>query len=87
MDARTVRGWSTQFEQLADRVGPCFGRHDLRSQAQGYLRGQPFVVAVSGQQRLWVNMTHQRMDQIVKSIPLKCWFRMSIADGAKGPRG
>ncbi len=39
MDARTVRGWSKQFEQLADRVGPCFGRHDLRSQAQGYLRG------------------------------------------------
>ncbi len=266
MDARTVRGWSKQFEQMVDRVGPCFGRHDLRSQAQGYLRGllgrvdrknswqlsehlgcekpygiqrllgrarwdadevrdeliryasqhlidkkdcgvlivdetgflkkgtksagvqrqysgtagriencqigvflslatsrgralvdrelylpeswcedaprlreagvpkevtfatkpqlalkmlrrafeaglqptfvladevygndskfrrsledcgQPFVVAVSSQQRLWVNLTQQRVDQIVQSIPRKSWFRKSIADGAKGPR-
>lgn len=39
MDAKTVRGWSRQFERLADRVGPCFARHDLRSQATGYVRG------------------------------------------------
>lgn len=39
MDARTVRGWSKRFDELADRVGPFFGRHDLRSQATGYLRG------------------------------------------------
>src|SRR5437763_4961564 len=39
MDAKTVRGWSKQFDQMVGRVGPCFGRHDLRSQAEGYLRG------------------------------------------------
>jgi len=39
MDAGTVRGWAKQFDALAGRVGPCFGRHDLRSQATGYLRG------------------------------------------------
>ncbi|HOW73269.1 MAG TPA: IS701 family transposase [Phycisphaerae bacterium] len=39
MDAGTVRGWSKRFDELVDRVGPCFGRHDLRSQASGYLRG------------------------------------------------
>ena len=39
MDARMVRGWSKRFDELTDRVGPCFGRHDLRSQATGYLRG------------------------------------------------
>jgi len=39
MDAGTVRGWSKQFDEMAGRVGPCFGRHDLRSQATGYLRG------------------------------------------------
>ena len=39
MDAGTVRGWSKRFGDLANRVGPCFARHDLRSQATGYLRG------------------------------------------------
>ncbi len=39
MDAGTVRGWSKQFDEMTGRVGPCFGRHDLRSQATGYLRG------------------------------------------------
>jgi SRSO17 transposase len=39
MDAGMVRGWSKRFDELANRVGPCFGRHDLRSQATGYLRG------------------------------------------------
>ena len=49
-------------------------------------RGQPFVVAVSSQQRLWMGPTQERVDPIVQSIPKKGWFRMSVADGAKGPR-
>jgi len=49
-------------------------------------RGQPFVVAVSCQQRLWVGLSQQRVDQIIQSIPRKSWFRMSVADGTKGPR-
>ena len=49
-------------------------------------RGQPFVVAVGSQQRLWADLTQQRVDQIVLSIPRKGWFRMSVADGTKGPR-
>lgn len=39
MDAKTVRGWSKRFDELTDWVGPCFGRHDLRARAIGYLRG------------------------------------------------
>lgn len=39
MDAGTVRGWSKRFGELVNRVGPCFVRHDLRSQATGYIRG------------------------------------------------
>jgi SRSO17 transposase len=39
MDAGTVRGWSKRFGELANRVGPYFARHDLRSQATSYLRG------------------------------------------------
>jgi SRSO17 transposase len=49
-------------------------------------RGQPFIVAVTSQQRLWLGPTQERVDQIVQSIPRKGWFRMSVADGAKGPR-
>lgn len=39
MDAGTVRSWSKRFDELGNRIGPCFARHDLRSQATGYLRG------------------------------------------------
>jgi SRSO17 transposase len=49
-------------------------------------RGQPFVVAVSSQQRLCMNMTQQRVSEIAADIPAESWFRMSVADGAKGPR-
>jgi len=48
--------------------------------------GQSFVVAVSSQQRLWVGLQQRRVDQIVHHIPQKAWFRMSVADGSKGPR-
>jgi len=48
--------------------------------------GQPYVVAVSSQQRLWVNYRQQRMDAIIRQAPENAWFRMSVGDGAKGPR-
>jgi SRSO17 transposase len=47
---------------------------------------QPYVLAVSSQQRLWIDYKQERFDAIVKDIPEDKWFRMSIADGAKGPR-
>ena len=49
-------------------------------------RSQPYVLAVSSQQRLWIDYRQERFDTIVKNIPEDKWFRMSIADGAKGPR-
>jgi SRSO17 transposase len=50
-------------------------------------RGQPYVVAVTGQQRLWVQFEQKRVDEIAQTtIPRKAWFRLSVADGAKGPR-
>ena len=39
MDATVVRGWGDQFEQIVERIGPCFRRKDLRHRAMGYLRG------------------------------------------------
>jgi SRSO17 transposase len=47
---------------------------------------QPYVVAVTSQQRLWVDYRQQRVDAIVRQAPAAAWFRMSVGDGAKGPR-
>jgi SRSO17 transposase len=47
---------------------------------------QPYVLAVSSQQRLWMELRQKRIDAIAKEIPEAEWFRMSVADGAKGPR-
>jgi SRSO17 transposase len=49
-------------------------------------RGQAFVVAVAGNQRLWVGLEQRRVDQIAADAPAKSWFRFSVAQGSKGPR-
>jgi SRSO17 transposase len=49
-------------------------------------RGQPYVLAVSSQQRLWVDLQQQRVDRIAEQLPKDHWFPLSIAEGAKGPR-
>jgi len=49
-------------------------------------KSQPYVLAVSSQQRLWIDYKQERFDAIVKDIPEDKWFRMSVADGSKGPR-
>lgn len=49
-------------------------------------RGQPYVLAVSAQQRLWQHFQQQRVDKIANEIPQDAWSRLNVADGAKGPR-
>lgn len=49
-------------------------------------RNQPYVLAVSSQQRLWAGLRQQRLDALVKEIPDENWSRLSVADGTKGPR-
>lgn len=49
-------------------------------------QGQPFVLAVSSQQRLWVNLQQRRVDAIADDVPDDQWFRLSIAEGTKGQR-
>ena len=39
MDAPVVERWGEDFTELIARVGPCFGRRDLRARAGGYVRG------------------------------------------------
>jgi len=49
-------------------------------------RGQPYVLAVTSQQRLWVDFEQQRVDRIAADIPDDQWCRMSVGRGTKGPR-
>ncbi len=44
------------------------------------------MLAVSCQQRLWRDLVQQRVDKIADEIPSDAWLRLSVADGAKGPR-
>ena len=50
-------------------------------------RGQPYVLAVSSQQRLWtIGFKQRRVDAIAKDIASDNWFRASAGAGMKGPR-
>ena len=49
-------------------------------------RGQAYVLAVRSDQRLWIGFEQKRVDEIVRTIAKKNWFRMNVVDGSKGPR-
>jgi SRSO17 transposase len=49
-------------------------------------REQSYVLAVSCQQQLWVEFRQKRVDEIARSTPAQAWQRLSVGDGAKGPR-
>jgi SRSO17 transposase len=49
-------------------------------------RGQPYVMAVTSQQRLWVNFKQRRVDAIIADVPDEQWQTHSIGEGAMGPR-
>ena len=49
-------------------------------------RGRPFVVAVKCGQYLWAGFQQRRMDDIAAEVSVDAWARMSVGDGAKGPR-
>jgi hypothetical protein len=38
-DTERHAGWAARFDQFTERLGPRFGRKDLRRRAVGYLRG------------------------------------------------
>ena len=48
-------------------------------------RGQPYVLAVTSQQRLWVEFKQRRVDAIADTIGDDDGFRLSVAQGTKGP--
>lgn len=48
--------------------------------------GQPYVLGVSGQQRLWQDLQQRRVSWIADRVPPQAWQRLSVAQGSKGPR-
>lgn len=48
--------------------------------------GQPYVLAVRSDQRLWVDLQQFRVDQIADALPAKAWRKASAGAGSKGPR-
>jgi len=67
---------------LADAV------YDSDSKFRRFLeeRNQPYVLAVSSQQRLWVGFSQRRVDAIARELASESWLRMSAGAGMKGPR-
>jgi SRSO17 transposase len=49
-------------------------------------RGQPYVLAVRADQRLWVELTQVRVDAIAAGLPTAAWRRATAGAGSKGPR-
>ena len=47
---------------------------------------QAYVLAVSGQEYVWVGWRQCQVKTILASLPVEGWSRLSAGDGAKGPR-
>ena len=48
--------------------------------------GQPYVLAVTGQQCVWLGFGQQRVKTLKTKVPADAWTELSVAAGTKGPR-
>jgi SRSO17 transposase len=49
-------------------------------------REQPYVLAVTSNQSVWVGLTQQRVKTLAAQVPAAAWRRLTVGRGAKGPR-
>jgi SRSO17 transposase len=49
-------------------------------------REQPYVLAVTSQQSVWVELSQHRVKALAAQVPAKAWRRLPVGAGAKGPR-
>jgi SRSO17 transposase len=49
-------------------------------------QGKSYVMAVSGQERVWIGFQFYRVKSLLQQIPEAAWHRLSAGEGAKGPR-
>ncbi len=47
---------------------------------------QPYVMAVTGQQCVWMGLGERRVKAIKTQVPADAWAEISVGAGAKGPR-
>ena len=47
---------------------------------------QPYVMAVTGQQCVWIGFGQQRVKTVKTQVPANAWVELSVAAGTKGPR-
>ncbi len=49
-------------------------------------RGQAHVLAVSGQESVWVGWQQHRVKDLLPQVPQQAWHLLSAGEGSKGPR-
>jgi SRSO17 transposase len=49
-------------------------------------REQPYVLAVTSNQSVWVELTQHRVKTLAAQVPAEAWVRLTVGAGAKGPR-
>ena len=47
---------------------------------------QPYVMAVTGQQGVWMGLSERRVKAVKTQVPADAWVELSVAAGTKGPR-
>jgi SRSO17 transposase len=47
---------------------------------------QPYVLAVTSAQSVWVELTQHRVSALAAQLPARAWRRLAVGAGAKGPR-
>ena len=48
--------------------------------------GQPYVLAVTGQQCVWMGFGQRRVKAVKTQVPADAWVELRVAAGTKGPR-
>jgi SRSO17 transposase len=49
-------------------------------------QGKSYVMAVSGQESVWIGFAQYQVKTLLKQVPEDAWHRLSAGEGAKGPR-
>jgi SRSO17 transposase len=60
--------------------------HDRRLRRWLEAQPQAYVLAVSGQEYVWLGWQQRRVSTILAALPEEGWTRLSAGEGAKGPR-
>ncbi len=49
-------------------------------------QGKSYVMAVCGQESVWIGFQQYRVKTLLSQVPEQAWHRLSAGEGAKGPR-